>query len=174
MLSAIFLIGVPFHGALERVHPVAVPLGLLIGAGVGIPRATSHSRRRFRTRCLFPTILWRWSIRLAFGLMAIGGDNEIHTASLDDLPDHGRSRGLGARLITGAKMRPSLGDWGSCSDRVLTVEGWPSSAVRTPLHHRLLRRQVRSTRYAQAIGAEDEAQSKPPLIFLQSSVSAFF
>ena len=38
-LRAIFLIGVPYFMArcLERVHPVAVRLGLLIGAAVGIP-----------------------------------------------------------------------------------------------------------------------------------------
>ena len=112
MLSAIFLIGVPYFMArcLERVHPVAVRVGLLSGAAVGIP--LSYFAQPTAIQNAMPFSYYLVALVNSLSVWANGNWAEVMkfklpvwtTCLITDA-----AGALGARLITGAKMRPSIG-----------------------------------------------------------------
>lgn len=112
MLSAIFLIGVPYVLArcLERVHPVAVRLGLLIGAGVGIP--LSYFAQPAAIQKAMPFSYYLVALVNSLSVWANGNWGEIMKFTLPVWTTcliTAAAGALGARLLTGVKMRPSIG-----------------------------------------------------------------
>jgi hypothetical protein len=112
MLSAIFLIGVPYVLArcLERVHPVAVRLGLLIGAGVGIP--LSYFAQPAAIQKTMPFSYYLVALVNSISVWANGNWGEIMKFTLPVWTTcliTAAAGALGARLLTGVKMRPSIG-----------------------------------------------------------------
>lgn len=112
MLSAIFLIGVPYVLArgLERVHPVAVRLGLLIGAGVGIP--LSYFAQPAAIQKAMPFSYYLVALVNSLSVWANGNWGEILKFTLPVWTTcliTAAAGALGARLLTGVKMRPSIG-----------------------------------------------------------------
>lgn len=112
MLSAIFLIGVPYVLArcLERVHPVAVRLGLLIGAGVGIP--LSYFAQPAAIQKAMPFSYYLVALVNSLSVWANGNWGEMMKFTLPVWTTclvTAAAGALGARLFTGAKMRPSIG-----------------------------------------------------------------
>jgi hypothetical protein len=112
MLSAIFLIGVPYVLArcLERVHPVAVRLGLLIGAGIGIP--LSYFAQPAAIQKAMPFSYYLVALVNSLSVWANGNWGEIMKFTLPVWTTcliTAAAGALGARLIAGVKMRPSIG-----------------------------------------------------------------
>ena len=112
MLSAIFLIGVPYVLArcLERVHPVAVRFGLLIGAGVGIP--LSYFAQPAAIQKAMPFSYYLVALVNSLSVWANGNWGEIMKFTLPVWTTcliTAAAGALGARLLTGVKMRPSIG-----------------------------------------------------------------
>ena len=112
MLSAIFLIGVPYVLArgLERVHPVAVRLGLLIGAGVGIP--LSYFAQPAAIQKAMPFSYYLVALVNSLSVWANGNWGEMLKFTLPVWTTclvTAAAGALGARLLTGVKMRPSIG-----------------------------------------------------------------
>jgi hypothetical protein len=112
MLSAIFLIGVPYVLArcLERVHPVAVRLGLLIGAGIGIP--LSYFAQPAAIQKAMPFSYYLVALVNSLSVWANGNWGEIMKFTLPVWTTcliTAAAGALGARLLTGVKMRPSIG-----------------------------------------------------------------
>ena len=112
MLSAIFLIGVPYFLArcLERVHPAAVRLGLLIGAGVGIP--LSYFAQPAAIQNAMPFSSYLVALVNSLSVWANGNWGEMMKFTLPVWTTcliTAAAGVLGARLFTGAKMRPSIG-----------------------------------------------------------------
>lgn len=112
MLSAIFLIGVPYFLArcLERVHPAAVRLGLMIGAGVGIP--LSYFAQPAAIQNAMPFSYYLVALVNSLSVWANGNWGEMMKFTLPVWTTclvTAAAGALGARLFTGAKMRPSIG-----------------------------------------------------------------
>jgi hypothetical protein len=112
LLSAIFLIGVPYFLArcLERVHPAAVRLGLLIGAGVGIP--LSYLAQPAAIQNAMPFSFYLVALVNSLSVWANGNWGEMMKFTLPVWTTclvTAAAGALGARLFTGAKMRPSIG-----------------------------------------------------------------
>jgi hypothetical protein len=112
LLSAIFLIGVPYFLArcLERVHPAAVRLGLLIGAGVGIP--LSYLAQPAAIQHAMPFSYYLVALVNSLSVWANGNWGEMMKFTLPVWTTclvTAAAGALGARLFTGAKMRPSIG-----------------------------------------------------------------
>ncbi len=111
MLCAIFLIGIPYFMAccLERVHPAAVRLGLLIGAGVGIPLSYFAQPAAIQNAMSFSYYLV--ALVNSLSVWANGNWGEIMKFTLPVWTTcliTAAAGALGARLIVGAKMRPSM------------------------------------------------------------------
>jgi hypothetical protein len=112
MLSAIFLIGIPYFMArcLERVHPVAVRIGLLIGAGVGIP--LSYLAQPAAIQNAMPFSYYLVALVNSLSVWSNGNWAEVMKFTLPVWTTcliAAVAGALAARLITGAKMRPSIG-----------------------------------------------------------------
>jgi hypothetical protein len=112
LLSAIFLIGVPYFLArcLERVHPASVRLGLLIGAGVGIP--LSYLAQPAAIQNAMPFSYYLVALVNSLSVWANGNWGEMMKFTLPVWTTclvTAAAGALGARLFTGAKMRPSIG-----------------------------------------------------------------
>lgn len=112
MLSAIFLIGIPYFLArcLERVHPVAVRIGLLIGAGVGIP--LSYFAQPAAIQNAMPFSYYLVALVNSLSVWSNGNWAEVMKFTLPvwiTCLIAAAAGALAARLITGAKMRPSIG-----------------------------------------------------------------
>jgi hypothetical protein len=112
MLSAIFLMGIPYFMAccLERVHPAAVRLGLLIGAGVGIP--LSYFAQPAAIQNAMPFSSYLVALVNSLSVWANGNWGEMMKFTLPVWTTclvTAAAGALGARLFTGAKMRPSIG-----------------------------------------------------------------
>jgi hypothetical protein len=112
MLSAIFLIGIPFFIAscLERVHPVTVRIGLLIGAGVGIP--LSYLAQPTAIQNAMPFSYYLVALVNSLSVWANGNWGEIMKFTLPVWTTcliTAAAGALGARLFTGAKIRASIG-----------------------------------------------------------------
>jgi hypothetical protein len=112
MLSAIFLIGIPFFMAscLERVHPVAMRMGLLIGAGLGIP--LSYFAQPTAIQNAMPFSYYLVALVNSLSVWANGNWGEIMKFTLPVWTTcliTAAAGALGARLIVRAKMRPSIG-----------------------------------------------------------------
>jgi hypothetical protein len=112
LLCAIFLVGIPYFlaGCLERVHPVAVRLGLLIGAGVGIP--LSYLAQPAAIQNAMPFSYYLVALVNSVSVWANGNWGEVLRFTLPVWTTclvTAVAGALGARLITGAKMRPSIG-----------------------------------------------------------------
>ena len=112
MLSAIFLIGVPYFMArcLERVHPVAMRIGLLSGAAVGIP--LSYFAQPAAIQNAMPFSYYLVALVNSLSVWANGNWAEVMKFTLPVWTTcliTAAAGALGARLIAGAKMRPSIG-----------------------------------------------------------------
>ena len=112
MLSAILLIGIPYFMAscLQRVHPVAVRLGLLIGAGVGIP--LSYLAQPAAIQSAMPFSYYLVALVNSLSVWANGNWGEIMKFTLPVWMTcliTAAAGALGARLLTRARMRPSIG-----------------------------------------------------------------
>jgi hypothetical protein len=112
MLSAIFLIGIPYLMArgLERVHPVAVRIGLLIGAGVGIP--LSYFVQPAAIQNAMPFSYYLVALVNSLSVWSNGNWAEVMRFTLPVWTTcliAAAAGALAARLITAAKVRPSIG-----------------------------------------------------------------
>ena len=112
MLCAIFLIGIPYFMArcLQRVHPVAVRIGFLIGAGVGIP--LSYFAQPAAIQNAMPFSYYLLALVNSLSVWANGNWAEVLNFTLPVWTTclvTAAAGALGARLIVGAKMRPSIG-----------------------------------------------------------------
>jgi hypothetical protein len=112
MLCAIFLIGIPYFIAscLQRVHPVAVRIGLLIGAGVGIP--LSYFAQPAAIQKAMPFSYYLVALVNSLSVWANGNWGEMMKFTLPVWTTclmTALAGALGAHLIDKAKMRPSIG-----------------------------------------------------------------
>jgi hypothetical protein len=112
MLCAVFLIGIPYFIAscLQRVHPVAVRIGLLIGAGVGIP--LSYFAQPAAIQNAMPFSYYLVALVNSLSVWANGNWGEMMKFTLPVWTTcliTAAAGALGARIIDKAKMRPSVG-----------------------------------------------------------------
>jgi hypothetical protein len=112
MLSAIFLIGVPYFMArcLQQVHPVAVRVGLLSGAGVGIPLSYFAQPETIQNALPFSSYLV--ALVNSLSVWANGNWAEVMKFTLPVWTTcliTAAAGALGARLLVRPKMRPSIG-----------------------------------------------------------------
>jgi hypothetical protein len=111
LLCVIFLIGVPYFisRGLERVHPAAVRLGLLIGAGVGIP--LSYLAQPVAIRNAMPLSQYLVALINSLSVWANGNWSEILAFTLPLWTTCLVTAALGAlaaRFASRAKIHPSL------------------------------------------------------------------
>jgi len=111
LLCMIFLIGIPYFIArgLERVHPAAVRLGLLIGAGVGIP--LSYLAQPVAIRNAMPLSQYLVALINSLSVWANGNWSETLAFTLPLWTTCLVTAALGAlaaRFASGAKIHPSL------------------------------------------------------------------
>ena len=111
MLCAIFLVGIPYFLArcLERVHPVSVRLGLLVGAAVGIP--LSYLAQPAAIQKAMPFSYYLVALINSLSVWANGNWAETIRFTLPVWTTcliTAVAGALGARIV-GAKMRASVG-----------------------------------------------------------------
>jgi hypothetical protein len=111
MLSAIFLIGIPYFLAccLQRVHPVAIRVGLLIGAGLGIP--LSYFAQPPAIQNAMPFSYYLVALVNSLSVWANGNWGEIMKFTLPVWTTcliTAAAGAVGAHLIGKAKMRASV------------------------------------------------------------------